>query len=102
MTITTATFVPTNITVKFPVALTSVSAIVLFREKGGGVTPMTIDTNVQFDLFDGEDRRPLAAHIWAKAEFGFYVEPEWCSKRLFQVEEFTKSVWDPCCGIGRI
>jgi hypothetical protein len=63
---------------------------------------MTIDINNQLDLFDGEDRRPLAAHVWRKEASGFYVEPSWCSERLFEIEKFTKSVWDPCCGIGRI
>jgi hypothetical protein len=32
----------------------------------------------------------------------FYIEPEWCSERLFAVEQFTGAIWDPCCGIGRI
>jgi hypothetical protein len=31
-----------------------------------------------------------------------YVEPEWVSMRLFEEEEFTGSVYDPCCGFGRI
>jgi hypothetical protein len=48
------------------------------------------------------DRRPLAAHAWAREEYGFYVEPEWCSQRLFEVEEFAGAVWDPSCGTGRI
>jgi hypothetical protein len=47
-------------------------------------------------------RRPLHAGIWAKAELGFYVEPQWCSERLFAVEEFAGSVWDPAVGIGRV
>jgi hypothetical protein len=46
-------------------------------------------------------RRPLAAHIWAKAEHGFYIEPEWCSERLFEVEAFPGTIWDPACGSGR-
>jgi hypothetical protein len=48
------------------------------------------------------DRRPLAAHIWAKDELGFYVEPEWCSARLFEIEKFSRVIWDPACGVGRI
>jgi hypothetical protein len=51
---------------------------------------------------DSGDRRPLAAHIWRKDPDGFYVEPQWCSERLFEVETFIGPVWDPCCGIGRI
>ena len=30
------------------------------------------------------------------------LEPEWCSQRLFEEEEFRGEVWDPCCGWGRI
>ena len=48
------------------------------------------------------DRRPLAAHIWAKEEHGFYIEPQWCSERLFEVEKFNGAIWDPACGIGRV
>src|SRR5262249_20549230 len=48
------------------------------------------------------DRRPLAAHIWQKAELGFYIEPIWCSQRLFAVEKFAGTIWDPACGTGRI
>jgi len=48
------------------------------------------------------NRRPLAAHIWAKETSGWYVEPSWVSERLFAVEKFTGAVWDPACGIGRI
>lgn len=47
-------------------------------------------------------RRPLAAHIWAKEELGFYVEPSWCSACLFDAEKFTGGIEDPGCGIGRI
>jgi hypothetical protein len=46
--------------------------------------------------------RPRHAHVWAKDVLGFYVEPEWVSKRLFAVEKFQGSVWDCACGIGRI
>jgi len=63
---------------------------------------MTIDPGTQLDLFKDENCRPLAAHVWRKESNGFYVEPEWCSKRLFQAETFTNSIWDPCCGVGHI
>lgn len=45
---------------------------------------------------------PKAAHIWDREEHEHYVEPEWCSQRLFQVEPFVQEVWDPACGFGRI
>jgi hypothetical protein len=31
-----------------------------------------------------------------------YVEPEWCSRRLFEVEQFPGPVWDPFAGWGRV
>lgn len=43
-----------------------------------------------------------AAHVWDREEHEHYVEPEWCSQRLFQVEPFVQEVWDPACGFGRI
>src|SRR5262249_16735706 len=48
------------------------------------------------------DRRPLAAHIWAKEEHGFYIEPQWCSERLFEVEKFNGAISHPAGGIGRV
>src|SRR5262249_33047727 len=46
--------------------------------------------------------RPLAAHIWAKDPDGFYIEPQWVDERLFEVELFVGTVWDPACGCGRV
>jgi hypothetical protein len=48
------------------------------------------------------NRRPLAAHVWAKDPFGFYIEPEWVDARLFAVEAFDGIVEDRACGLGRI
>ena len=31
-----------------------------------------------------------------------YVEPQWCSERLFEEERFVGGVYDPACGFGRI
>jgi hypothetical protein len=31
-----------------------------------------------------------------------YVEPPWCSARLFAVETFPGTIWDPCAGTGTI
>jgi hypothetical protein len=42
------------------------------------------------------------AHIWAPSEYGFYIEPRWCSERLFRYEEFKGEVVDPSCGTGRV
>jgi len=49
-----------------------------------------------------EISRPSGAHIWARSDDDWYVEPEWVSKRLFDVERFVGEIWDPCCGTGRI
>ena len=52
------------------------------------------------------DRRtpavPRRSHIWAKESSGWYVEPSWCSKRLFEVEKFAAMILDPACGAGVI
>jgi len=42
------------------------------------------------------------SHIWERQEHEHYVEPEWCSQRLFDVEKFNGAIWDPACGFGRI
>lgn len=47
-------------------------------------------------------KRPEASHIWQREEHEHYVEPEWCSRRLFEVEKFQGDIWDPACGFGRI
>lgn len=50
----------------------------------------------------GDLKRPEASHIWQREEHEHYVEPEWCSKRLFEEEKFEGTIWDPACGFGRI
>lgn len=49
--------------------------------------------------------RPRRAHIFAPDPHGFYVEPQWFSVRLFEVEQFGAPgtrILDPACGWGRI
>jgi hypothetical protein len=50
--------------------------------------------------------RTRHAHIFAKARHGHYVEPPWCSARLFAVEDFgdraDSVIADPACGWGTI
>jgi hypothetical protein len=53
------------------------------------------------DLAQGATAK-LDAHIWEREEHEHYVEPEWCSRRLFEEEAFSGPIWDPCCGFGRI
>lgn len=47
-------------------------------------------------------KRAKASHIWERDPNDWYVEPEWCSRRLFEVETFDGEILDPACGIGRI
>lgn len=46
--------------------------------------------------------QPINAHAWEREANEHYVEPEWCSRRLFEVEPFVQEIWDPACGFGRI
>jgi len=46
--------------------------------------------------------RERKSNIWARDAYDWYVEPEWCSQRLFDVEPFVGEIVDPACGIGRI
>ena len=42
------------------------------------------------------------AHAWEREANEHYVEPEWCSRRLFEAEHFEGQIWDPCCGFGTV
>jgi hypothetical protein len=46
--------------------------------------------------------RKRESHLWARDPNDWYVEPPWCSERLFDVEQFLGEVWDPACGGGNI
>jgi hypothetical protein len=52
-------------------------------------------------LIDGAAKK-LEAHVWEREVNEHYVEPHWCSERLFVEEKFDGPIWDPCCGFGRI
>lgn len=47
-------------------------------------------------------KRERKSHIWAREAAEHYVEPAWCSARLFEEEAFTGGIWDPACGFGTI
>lgn len=54
-------------------------------------------------------KRPERSHIFTKAAHGWYQEPAWVSRRLFQVESFDRdqdfsncTIYDPACGVGTI
>jgi hypothetical protein len=42
------------------------------------------------------------SHIFEREGADHYVEPSWVSVRLFEVERFHGTVFDPACGWGRI
>ena len=72
------------------------------RHDAGGGRAIVLAAPPGRHLFDAFDRRPRAANIWPPEPDGFYIDPSWCSERLFASERFTGSVWDPAVGIGRI
>lgn len=56
-------------------------------------------------LFTGPLRGPLRkreSSMWEREANDWYVEPEWCSARLFEEERFEGRVHDPACGMGNI
>ena len=57
-------------------------------------------TDDRLDLAGG--KRPKHTHVFAKAADLHYVEPAWCSLRLFAVEQFPGPVRDYFCGIGQV
>jgi hypothetical protein len=44
----------------------------------------------------------FANYVWPRDDADWYVEPTWCSIRLFAVESFVGHVHDPAAGMGRI
>lgn len=52
------------------------------------------------DLFGGKKEK--SAHVWARDEHDWYVEPVEATRKLLEVEGFAGPVWDPCCGGGNI
>ena len=42
------------------------------------------------------------SHIWERDANDWYVEPRWCSIRLFEEEKFHGEIYDPNCGWGRV
>jgi hypothetical protein len=46
--------------------------------------------------------RKRDSHTWQRDPHDFYIEPLWCSERLFATIPFVGEVIDPACGSGRI
>jgi hypothetical protein len=69
-----------------------------FDERCGAANSSEI---LAMSVFSSEPRL-RDSRIWPRAGDDWYVEPEWTSHRLFDVETFTGAVHDPACGMGRI
>ena len=48
------------------------------------------------------EARTVNAHAWQREDNEHYVEPEWCSRRLFEEEAFSGTIHDPACGFGNV
>ena len=48
------------------------------------------------------DATPVNKHKWDREQDNFYVEPEWVTYRLCQVEKFEGMTVDPCAGGGNV
>jgi hypothetical protein len=46
--------------------------------------------------------RKRESSLWAREADDWYVEPEWCSRRLFEEEKFEGEICDPAAGGGNI
>jgi hypothetical protein len=46
--------------------------------------------------------RKRESSLWAREANDWYIEPQWCSLRLFEEETFRGFVCDPACGSGNI
>lgn len=46
--------------------------------------------------------RDLKAKLWERHADEWYAEPHWCSRRLFDVCDFSGGILDPACGRGNI
>lgn len=54
------------------------------------------------DVSAGGVLKERKSHVYVRDPREHYVEPYWCDERLFDVEDFIGTVWDPACGTGRI
>lgn len=47
-------------------------------------------------------KREKKAHVFDRDEHDWYAEQEWVWRRLFEVETFSGSIYDPSCGRGNV
>jgi hypothetical protein len=75
------------------------------HQPGGHLADDTIKIVDRYRRDIDSIRKSKHAHIFAKEPNGHYVEPAWCSTRLFAVERFGPdgaTILDPACGFGTI
>lgn len=46
--------------------------------------------------------RKRESNLWEREANDWYIEPSWCSARLFEEEAFRGNICDPACGGGNI
>jgi len=70
---------------------------------------MTLDPDEILARIDGTvpliqpvDAVEKRAHLFQRHPEDYYIEPEFCSERLFATEHFEGTIVDPSCGSGRI
>lgn len=66
---------------------------------------MTVNQSTTNPSRRASNSRPRRTHIFVLDPDGHYVEPFWCSKRLFETEFFGAPgarILDPACGWGQI
>ena len=56
----------------------------------------------EVQIYEGQIKRARKSHIWEREINEHYVEPAWCSARLFREEDFGAGIHDPACGFGTI
>ncbi len=47
-------------------------------------------------------KRAKQAHVWERDKLDWYIEPEFVTTGLLNVERFVGGIWDPACGGGNI
>jgi hypothetical protein len=66
------------------------------------VSHRTFTSLEEIKIMTATETRAKHTHIFKRDRNDRYVEPRWCSARLFAVEHFDGPVFDPCAGTGQI
>jgi hypothetical protein len=69
--------------------------------KTGALNARSLTTTMIIELA-AKGKRPCRSHIFDRDDHDFYVEPAWCSERLFAAEPFAGLIWDPAARSGTI